>query len=112
MPLVADVTYDISNMLSEMKVFFYPIQFEYQQAQLEAEIENLSWKVERADSYERGSEGELSANDRGVRKRGVWEVCGDIEVSRLGLALAGSTGELRGLGKSEGPRKCCSVLVY
>uniref|UniRef100_A0A667WF26 RBR-type E3 ubiquitin transferase n=1 Tax=Myripristis murdjan TaxID=586833 RepID=A0A667WF26_9TELE len=39
--------------------------FEYQQAQLEAEIENLSWKVERADSYERGGEGELSANDRG-----------------------------------------------
>uniref|UniRef100_A0A3B4FWV9 RBR-type E3 ubiquitin transferase n=2 Tax=Haplochromini TaxID=319058 RepID=A0A3B4FWV9_9CICH len=34
--------------------------FEYQQAQLEAEIENLSWKVERADSYERGGEGELS----------------------------------------------------
>uniref|UniRef100_A0AAY4BJN2 RBR-type E3 ubiquitin transferase n=1 Tax=Denticeps clupeoides TaxID=299321 RepID=A0AAY4BJN2_9TELE len=30
--------------------------FEYQQAQLEAEIENLSWKVERADSYERGGE--------------------------------------------------------
>uniref|UniRef100_A0A3B4Z4G7 RBR-type E3 ubiquitin transferase n=1 Tax=Seriola lalandi dorsalis TaxID=1841481 RepID=A0A3B4Z4G7_SERLL len=28
--------------------------FEYQQAQLEAEIENLSWKVERADTYERG----------------------------------------------------------
>ncbi|KAG9336048.1 hypothetical protein JZ751_003314 [Albula glossodonta] len=41
-------------------------RFEYQQAQLEAEIENLSWKVERADSYERGvGEGELSANDRG-----------------------------------------------
>ncbi|XP_066553753.1 E3 ubiquitin-protein ligase ARIH2 isoform X2 [Amia ocellicauda] len=40
--------------------------FEYQQAQLEAEIENLSWKVERADTYERGGvEGELSANDRG-----------------------------------------------
>ncbi|XP_062314332.1 E3 ubiquitin-protein ligase ARIH2 isoform X2 [Osmerus eperlanus] len=40
--------------------------FEYQQAQLEAEIENLSWKVERADSYERGvGEVELSANDRG-----------------------------------------------
>ncbi|XP_062397060.1 E3 ubiquitin-protein ligase ARIH2 isoform X2 [Sardina pilchardus] len=37
--------------------------FEYQQAQLEAEIENLSWKVERADGYDR--EGELSANDRG-----------------------------------------------
>jgi len=30
------------------------VQFEYQQAQLEAEIENLSWKVERADSYDRG----------------------------------------------------------
>uniref|UniRef100_A0A8C7XT54 RBR-type E3 ubiquitin transferase n=1 Tax=Oryzias sinensis TaxID=183150 RepID=A0A8C7XT54_9TELE len=42
--------------------------FEYQQAQLEAEIENLSWKVERADSYERGvvgGEGDLSASDRG-----------------------------------------------
>ncbi|XP_023691077.1 E3 ubiquitin-protein ligase ARIH2 [Paramormyrops kingsleyae] len=40
--------------------------FEYQQAQLEAEIENLSWKVERADSYERGvGGGGLSASDRG-----------------------------------------------
>ncbi|XP_071809011.1 E3 ubiquitin-protein ligase ARIH2-like isoform X2 [Asterias amurensis] len=28
--------------------------FEYQQAQLEAEIENLSWKVERAATYDRG----------------------------------------------------------
>lgn len=49
--------------------FLSPLQFEYQQAQLEAEIENLSWKVERADSYERGvvgGEGELSASDRGV----------------------------------------------
>lgn len=26
------------------------LQFEYQQAQLELEIENLSWKVERAES--------------------------------------------------------------
>lgn len=26
------------------------IQFEYQQAQLEREIENLSWKVERAET--------------------------------------------------------------
>lgn len=26
------------------------IQFEYQQAQLEREIENLSWKVERAEA--------------------------------------------------------------
>lgn len=50
-------------------VNLYSLQFEYQQAQLEAEIENLSWKVERADSYERGvvgGEGELSASDRGV----------------------------------------------
>lgn len=29
-------------------------QFEYQQAQLEAEIENLSWKVERAETTDRG----------------------------------------------------------
>jgi len=28
--------------------------FEYQQAQLEAEIESLSWKVERAESHDRG----------------------------------------------------------
>ncbi len=27
-----------------------PVQFEYQQAQLEVEIENLSWKIERAES--------------------------------------------------------------
>lgn len=56
--------------LSEFLFSICPsLQFEYQQAQLEAEIENLSWKVERADSYERGvvgGEGELSASDRGV----------------------------------------------
>ncbi|CAG0896887.1 unnamed protein product [Cyprideis torosa] len=28
--------------------------FEFQQAQLEAEIENLSWKIERAEIYQRG----------------------------------------------------------
>lgn len=51
------------------------LQFEYQQAQLEAEIENLSWKVERADSYERGvvgGEGEPNASDRGVREGNAW----------------------------------------
>ena len=33
------------------KLLFYPwIQFEYQQGQLEREIENLSWKVERAET--------------------------------------------------------------
>lgn len=31
--------------------------FEYQQAQLEAEIENLSWKVERAETTDRGDLG-------------------------------------------------------
>lgn len=30
------------------------LQFEYQQAQLEAEIENLSWKIERAETTDRG----------------------------------------------------------
>ncbi len=30
------------------------LQFEYQQAQLEAEVENLSWKVERAEITDRG----------------------------------------------------------
>lgn len=34
-------------------VGLYP-QFEYQQAQLEAEVENLSWKVERAEITDRG----------------------------------------------------------
>ena len=29
-------------------------QFEYQQAQLEAEIENLSWKIEHAETTDRG----------------------------------------------------------
>ena len=30
------------------------LQFEYQQANLEAEVENLSWKVERAEITDRG----------------------------------------------------------
>lgn len=39
------------------KCFNYDLifpQFEYQQAQLEAEIENLSWKIERAETTDRG----------------------------------------------------------
>ena len=36
---------------SNLNFFF---QFEYQQAQLEAEIENLSWKIEHAESTDRG----------------------------------------------------------
>ena len=31
-----------------------PFQFEYNQAQLEAEIENLSWKIEHAETTDRG----------------------------------------------------------
>ena len=37
-------------LLNNIDVF----QFEYQQAQLEAEIENLSWKVEHAETTDRG----------------------------------------------------------
>ena len=35
------------------KLFIY-LQFEYQQATLEAEIENLSWKIEHAETTDRG----------------------------------------------------------
>ena len=35
-------------------LLFYAFQFEYQQAQLEAEIENLSWKIEHAETTDRG----------------------------------------------------------
>ena len=35
-------------------MFFLFQQFEYQQAQLELEIENLSWKLERDELYFRG----------------------------------------------------------
>uniref|UniRef100_A0A8C6SRD5 RBR-type E3 ubiquitin transferase n=1 Tax=Neogobius melanostomus TaxID=47308 RepID=A0A8C6SRD5_9GOBI len=43
--------------------------FEYQQAQLEAEIENLSWKVERADTYERGMDLENQMHIAEQRRR-------------------------------------------
>ena len=33
-----------------MFILICSVQFEYQQAQLEVEIENLSWKVERAET--------------------------------------------------------------
>ena len=35
-------------------IVFFSQQFEYQQAQLELEIENLSWKLERDELYCRG----------------------------------------------------------
>ena len=36
------------------QLLIIPLQFEYQQAQLEAEIENLSWKIEHAETTDRG----------------------------------------------------------
>jgi len=59
---------DVVNVLTKCRYtlqFTYPYAyymepgyrknlFEYQQAQLEAEIESLSWKVERAESHDRG----------------------------------------------------------
>ncbi|RXG52421.1 E3 ubiquitin-protein ligase ARIH2 [Armadillidium vulgare] len=44
--LLARCRYTLQNTLS--------FCFEYQQAQLEAEIENLSWKIERAEMTDRG----------------------------------------------------------
>ena len=35
-------------------IYYFLFQFEYQQAQLEAEIENLSWKIEHAETTDRG----------------------------------------------------------
>ena len=35
-------------------IHFFIFQFECQQAQLEAEIENLSWKIEHAEITDRG----------------------------------------------------------
>jgi len=60
------------------------LQFEYQQAQLEAEIENLSWKVERADSY-----------DRGVSVPLAWACWPDF----VNIRLNNSVGELRQLSE-------------
>lgn len=41
-------------LLFELALLILLFQFEYQQAQLEAEIENLSWKIERAETTDRG----------------------------------------------------------
>ena len=45
-------------------MFFLFQQFEYQQAQLELEIENLSWKLERDELYFRG----VSEKNKQTRK--------------------------------------------
>ena len=54
-PYAYYMTGDKKQLVREPAVLFVPytvllffLQFEYQQAQLELEIENLSWKVERA----------------------------------------------------------------
>jgi hypothetical protein len=46
-----------SAQFGRARINCHPFQFEYQQAQLEAEIENLSWKVERAETTDRGDLG-------------------------------------------------------
>ena len=46
-------------------------QFEYQQATLEAEVENLSWKVERAEITDRGVRvGWIEGGDHRPRGKG------------------------------------------
>ena len=45
---------DISSFRAGSLRLFLCFQFEYQQAQLEAEIENLSWKIEHAETTDRG----------------------------------------------------------
>ena len=42
------------RIMSIVLTFKHFVQFEYQQAQLEAEIENLSWKIEHAETTDRG----------------------------------------------------------
>ena len=42
------------NIWTVVTSLIIPLQFEYQQAQLEAEIENLSWKIEHAEITDRG----------------------------------------------------------
>ena len=54
---IAQKTNHSRNLFSLHQVLFllfYVFQFEYQQAQLEAEIENLSWKIEHAETTDRG----------------------------------------------------------
>ena len=51
------IAYPIRSLIGACSVLSkspFPLQFEYQQAQLEAEIENLSWKIEHAETTDRG----------------------------------------------------------
>lgn len=60
----------VSNHLSLLK-------FEYQQAQLEAEIENLSWKIERAETTDRGdlqNQMDVAEKRRGILLKDFLEV--------------------------------------
>ena len=45
---------ETKGFLTVVTSLIIPLQFEYQQAQLEAEIENLSWKIEHAETTDRG----------------------------------------------------------
>lgn len=40
----------VCSSLTTSLMLYSVLQFEYQQAQLEVEIENLSWKIERAET--------------------------------------------------------------
>ena len=53
MPLSVQAKCDSKTLLNSNFLAFL-FQFEYQQAQLEAEIENLSWKIEHAETTDRG----------------------------------------------------------
>lgn len=48
------MTLSMTRYMMKTKLRISVYQFEYQQAQLEAEIENLSWKIERAETTDRG----------------------------------------------------------
>lgn len=39
---------------------FHLLQFEYQQGKLEAEVENLSWKIQKAEITDRGVSGSIT----------------------------------------------------
>ena len=52
--MTVTTSHGIANVNVETLIYWYSFQFEYQQAQLEAEVENLSWKVERAEITDRG----------------------------------------------------------
>jgi hypothetical protein len=86
-------------------------QFEYQQAQLEAEIENLSWKIEHAETTDRGDlenqmdiaekrrYGRYTERRKTERKKGKWTLLrsgGTDTVSRYCLFISPSKKKKKG----------------